>query len=423
MTPPAGHGLRLPGAVAGLPAAFWWIWCSILVNWMGAFAGPLLILSLTLGRGYSAASAGLVAALLGLGGIVGITTGGVLADQIGRRRTMVAGHLWTAISMALLGLFEGHLAVSLAAFAVGLGSASVRPAAQASLVDLVPAADRQRAFALNYWALNAGISVSAVLAGLLVGRGYTLLFLADAAATLLCALVVLAKVPETHPARGPAAAVPGRRAPGIVRDRSFLVFVLMTLVFAAVFEQHAVGLPIVMTRDGHSAAAYSMLNVVNGVLVVALQIPLSTLAARRSRPAVLIVAGVLVGWGLGFTAFADGFAAYAAATVVWTVGEILQAPIGSAVTADRAPLPQRGRYQATYGLSWSVAAFIGPAAGGLVLDRWGSGALWSGCAVLGTAAGLGAALVVRHHQVSRATGPPVVGAGTDSRPGAPAPLG
>lgn len=423
MTPPPTRGLRLPGAVAGLPAAFWWIWCSILVNWMGAFAGPLLVLSLTLGRGYSAASAGLVAALLGLGGIVGVTVGGVLADHIGRRRTMVAGHVWTAVSMALLGLFDGHLAVSLAALAVGLGSASVRPAAQASLVDLVTAADRPRAFALNYWALNAGISVSAVLAGLLVGRGYTLLFLADAAATLLCALVVFAKVPETHPGRDPAAPPTARPLPGIVRDRSFLVFVLMTLVFAAVFEQHAVALPIVMTRDGHSAAAYSMLNVVNGVLIIALQIPLTALAARRSRPGVLIVAGVLVGWGLGLTAFADGFLAYAAATVVWTVGEILQAPVGSAITADRAPLPQRGRYQATYGLSWSVAAFVGPAIGGLVLDLWGATALWIGCAVLGSAAGLGAALVVRHHQVSRTTVSQVVRAGTDSRPGTPAPLG
>ncbi|MGX6601632.1 MFS transporter [Micromonosporaceae bacterium Da 78-11] len=396
--------LAPPAAVRGLPAAFWWIWVSILVNWVGGFAGPMLALSLTLGHGYSATAAGLVVALLGAGGIIGVVLGGLAADRIGRRTTMVAGHCWTAVSMAALGWCDGHLAISLAAFSVGLGAAAVRPAAQASLIDLVPPADRQRAFALNYWALNAGISVSAVLAGVMVGHGYLLLFLADAAATLLCAVLVLVKVPETRPARIPAPAAPlpfTDRA--VLRDRSFLAFVVMTLLFAAVFEQHAAALPIVMTRSGLSATAYSVVNVVNGLLIVALQIPLTRLAARRSRPAVLLVAGLLVGWGLGLTAFADGLLAYAVTVAVWTVGEILQAPIGSAVTADRAPLQHRGRYQATYGLAWSAAAFIGPACGGWILDQWGAGPLWLTCALVGTTAGLGSALLVRRQQNSRAT--------------------
>ncbi|MBW5480323.1 MDR family MFS transporter [Streptomyces bambusae] len=406
MTRRAGARLRPPAAVRGLPPAFWWIWLSVLVNWIGGFAASLLALSLTAGRGYSATYAGLVLSLVGLGGIAGAFLGGALADRIGRRTTMFAAHVWTAASMALLGVSGEPWAVAASALAMGLGATAVRPAMQASLTDLVRPEDRQRAFALNYWALNAGGAIAAVLAGLMVRHGYALVFLADAAATLLCGILVLAKVPETRPApaeRPTAPASPGsapasgpesgpKSAP-VYRDGSFMLFVLMTTLFAVVFKQGSATLPVVMTREGHSPEMYSLVIAANGLMVVALQIPLSRLAGGRSRAMVLLAAGLLLGWGFGLTMLADGVAAFACTVLIWTLGEILQAPAGIAVTADRAPADRRGRYQGMYGGAWSTAAFLAPAGGGWVLDQWGATALWTLCAVLATTAGVGFALV------------------------------
>ncbi|MFE9676985.1 MDR family MFS transporter [Streptomyces sp. NPDC006259] len=400
-----GAVYRRTAMVRGLPSAFWWIWLSILVNWIGGFAGPMLALSLTAGRGYSASSAGLVLSSIGLGGIIGTFLGGASADRIGRRPTMVAAHVWTAVSMALLGLSEAPWAVALAALAMGIGATAVRPAMQASLTDLVRPQDRQRAFSLNYWALNAGGAVSAVLAGLMVTHGYTLIFLADACATLLCAVVVLVKVPETRPPHAPktpgaphaTTTTPPPPTVPVHRDLPFMVFVLMTTVFAAVFQQGTSTLPVVMSGEGHSPQMYSLVSAVNGLMVVLLQIPLTRLASRRSRPLVLLAGGVLVGWGFGLTALAGSMGMFALTVVIWTVGEILQAPAGIAVTADRAPAHQRGRYQGMYGGAWSIAAFLAPACGGWVLDRWGQTTLWTGCAVLGTTAGIGCALITARH--------------------------
>ncbi|MFF4104221.1 MDR family MFS transporter [Streptomyces sp. NPDC001903] len=405
MTRPAGARLRAPAAVRGLPPAFWWIWLSVLVNWIGGFAGPMLALSLTAGRGYSASYAGLVLSLVGLGGIAGTFLGGALADRIGRRTTMFAAHLWTAASMALLGVSGAAWAVAASALAVGLGATAVRPAMQASLTDLVRPEDRQRAFALNYWALNAGGAIAAVLAGLMVSHGYTLIFLADAAATLLCGILVLAKVPETrpsHPARparpeATAATESGTKPAPVHRDGSFMLFVLMTTLFALVFKQGSSTLPVVMTREGHSPEMYSLVSAANGLMVVALQIPLTRLVGGRSRAMVLLAAGLLLGWGFGLTMLADSVAAFACTVLVWTLGEILQAPAGIAVTADRAPAHRRGRYQGMYGGAWSTAAFLAPAGGGWVLDHWGATALWTLCAVLAVTSGVGCALVTARH--------------------------
>ncbi|WP_327429423.1 MFS transporter [Streptomyces sp. NBC_01236] len=408
--PPASS--RPPVGPLGLPRAYWWIWTSILVNWLGAFTGPILALSLTDARGYSVSYAGFVVSLLGAGAIAGSAAGGILADRIGRRLTMFAGHCLTAVSMVLLGLSTAQGAVSAAAFAAGLGAASVRPAAQASLADLVPSADRPRAFAYNYWAVNTGTAVSAVLAGLMVEHGYTQLFLADAATTLLCGAVVLAKVPETrpeHPAPAPAPADRAQRHTAeahahvpLRKDAPFLLFVLLTLVFAAVYEQKAAALPVVVTGHGHSAATFSLLMALNALLVVLLQLPVTRLVSGRSRAAVLLAGGVLVGVGFGLTGLATGTLPLVGTVVVWTAGEMLYAPLAGAVSAELAPVHRRGRYQGAYGTAWSAAAFIGPAGGTWVLAHAGPGALWSLCAAAGVAAGVGCALILR---TARGSGP------------------
>ncbi|MET9606728.1 MFS transporter [Streptomyces sp. NPDC006512] len=423
------NALLLPVGLRGLPPAFWWIWASILVNWLGAFAGPMLALSLTEGQGHSLSYAGFVVSLLGAGAVAGSAVGGVLADRLGRRATMFAGHCFTAVSMTALGLCEDRRALAVAALAAGLGAASVRPAAQAALADVVAAEDRQRAFGLNYWAVNTGTAVSAALAGLLVGYGYTPLFLADAATTLLCAVVILVKVPETRPERAatpPAGPLPQGSGPVAPRaDRSFplfVLFVVLVLVFGAVYEQKAAALPVVMTQDGHAPAVFGLLMSLNALLIVILQIPLTRLLRSRSRALVLLVGGALAGGGFGLTAVADSAVAFAFTVVVWTFGEMLFAPTVGAVAVELAPVHRRGRYLGLYGAAWSGAAFVGPAGGGRLLDHWGPGALWPVCAVAGTAAGAGCALIVRRHKNFRAATPVPEGDG-GVLPPSPAPAG
>ncbi|MFJ7219464.1 MDR family MFS transporter [Amycolatopsis sp. NPDC098790] len=370
-----------------LPPVFWWIWVSVLVNWAGAFTRPVLALSLTAGHGYSVSYAGFVIALIGLGGLLGTVVGGVLADRLGRRPTLVLAHLVTAVAMLALGTADGRWQIQVAALAVGAGSTAARPAMNAALADVVPPADRPRAFSLNYWAVNVGVAASAALAGLMVTQGYTLVFVADAAATALCALVVLLKVPETRP-------VLASRAPREARsplriDRRFLFFLLATLAAASVYEQSATTLPIAMVGAGLGAWTYGVVQALNGLLIALLQIPLTRWARRHSRRAILVGSALLIGWGFGLNAVADGLLGYAVVALVWTVGEILQMPTGSAVAADRAPGRSRGRYAALYTGAWSAAALLGPIGGGWLLESGGPASVWLACAVLGALAAAG----------------------------------
>ncbi|MQS13491.1 MFS transporter [Streptomyces kaniharaensis] len=384
--------------MGGLPRQFWWLWTSTLINRLGAFVVTFLSLYLTHDRGYSDSYAGLVASLFGLGSAVSALGAGVLTDRIGRRPTLVASQLGTALFTAVLGFADGRTAIAVVAFLVGLCSNASRPAVSAIIADLVPAEDRVRAYALNYWAINIGFGLSAAAAGLIATHGYLTLFLLDALSTLVCAVVIFIRIPETKPAAPPAAQAkePAVGLGTVFRDGRFMTVVALNLLLALVFQQGSTTLAVGMGHAGITSTEYGLVIGLNGVLIVVLQIPLTRWMEGRSRTGLLIASCLFAGWGFGLAALAGSSAwIFAGSVAVWTIGEILNAPTMMSLVAELAPTHARGRYQGVYSLSWSLASFVGPAAGGVLLEQAGPVMLWGVCAVCGTVAAIGHVLLGR----------------------------
>ncbi|WP_369247500.1 MDR family MFS transporter [Streptomyces sp. R41] len=382
--------------VSGLPREFWWLWTSTLVNRLGAFVATFMALYLTLDRGYSASYAGLVASLHGLGGVVSSLGAGVMTDRLGRRPTLLIAQLSTAASVALLGFMHDPVAIAAVAFLVGMASNASRPAVQAMMADIVRPEDRVRAFSLNYWAINLGFAVSSMAAGFIAEFSYLAGFLIEAGMTLVCAFVVFAKLPESKPAlTAKAASEPAVGLGTVLRDGRFMSVVGLSFLVALVFQQGSVGLPVAMGEAGFTPADYGMAIAVNGVLIVALQIPVTRFIEHRDPRRLLVISSLLAGYGFGLTAFAGSVGVFALTVCVWTLAEIVNAPTQTGLVVRLSPVHGRGRYQGMYTLSWSLAALVAPLMSGLVIDRFGAEWLWGLCAVVGTAAGLGYGMLMR----------------------------
>ena len=248
---------------------------------------------------------------------------------------------------------------------VGLVGDMYRPAATAAIADIVAEPDRERSFALLFWAINLGFSVASVAAGLLLGRfGFGTLFVLDAATTLAFGLLALRFVPETRPA-GPADARARLGDPLrlLVSDRLLLAATSVVLIYAVLYAQATVLLPLAIRHVGLPNSAFGYVIAINGVLFIVLQPLLLGWLDRAPRRATLPGGLALVGVGLSVTPFCHAAWQFAATVVVWTVGEIFVAGSFQAVIAALAPPSMRGRYAGALGLAWGASDLLAPLLG------------------------------------------------------------
>lgn len=370
-----------------LGAIFWWLWAGSLLSALAMFVAPFMAMYLA-SRGLRPSAVGLVASCYGLGALLAGPVAGVLADALGRRRTLAVALAAAASAAAVLAFTRPPLAMAAGVLAFGGAMSASRPPLRAIVADVVPPGAVPRAFGLIYWAENLGASVSLLVGGLLAARGWALPFLVDAATTLGFAAVVLLRIPETRPAAAaPAAEATGYRV--VLRDRRLLLLLGLVLLVDVVYAQSQVALPLDLARRGYSPATFGAIVSVSALLVVLLQ-PLSARALEPLAPArILFWGGLLVGAGLGAYALCETPREFAAATALWTLGEIAFFATSAAVVSALAPPAARGRYMGAYGLCLSSGAIASPAVGPAVLEVFGPRALWVSCLALGCCAAAG----------------------------------
>ncbi|HEX2291867.1 MAG TPA: MFS transporter, partial [Gaiellaceae bacterium] len=120
----------------------------------------------------------------------------------------------------------------------------------------------------------------------------------------------------------------------------------------------------------------------NGLAIVLLELPFTSITQRYRAVPVLMTGSLLVGLGFALNAWAESLAALAFTVVVWTIGEIVYAPMAATYVADIAPAHLRGRYQGAWGLTWGLAFMLGPGIGA-ALFAWNGDAFWLFCGLLG----------------------------------------
>jgi MFS family permease len=379
---------RFAAAAGGLPAVFWTMWWGLIVNRLASFVIAFLSLYLVRERGMPPAEAGRVLAMYGIGFTVAGPLGGLLADRIGRRTTMIAGLLFGAASVGALAFARAPALLALFTFLAAATGDMYRPAMSAAVADVVPPPDRPRAYGLVYWAVNLALSVGLVLGGLVADRSFVALFIADAGTSVAAAAIVFFRVPETRPRQlvhEPAI----RGLLKVFRDGPFLSFLVLHLAGLAVFVQWQLALPVDMSAHGLGPSAYAYLMAVNCAGVVFLQPILSPRLNRFDPAPLLAISAALFGVGYGINALGGSLVVYSVGTAFWTVGEVVGFPVASTMVANLAPVELRGRYQGAFAMCWGIAFTIAPLAAGETIQRLGSRALWLLCLAVALAVSVG----------------------------------
>jgi MFS family permease len=373
---------RIAEVAAVAPRTYWYVWWGTLINRLGGFVIPLLTIYLITVRHLSVSEAGGVISVFGAGSICASLVGGHLADQLGRKITLVISLFGGAIALTALGFARELSTIMVMVGAVGFVGELYRPAVFAIVADVVPPAQRVKAYALLHWVINIGFAVAAMVGGALASVNFGLLFFLDAATMAIYGVIVVVAVPETRPTSHLPAhglAPVARRSRPWFTDRVFVVFVLITLGIALLPVQASAPLAAHMTWQGFSPSAFGAVMAVNGVVITLVQPTLSSWSIRFDPTRVLIAAALMFGTGLALHGLATGLALHMTAAMLWTIGEILESPTRSTIIAHMAPADARGRYQGAVAMTFGAAQLIGPKAGTWLWQHVSPSALWFAC--------------------------------------------
>lgn len=380
------------------PPRFWIIVLTFFIDSVGGtLLFPFFSLYITDKFNVGMTTAGMVLAMFSIFGIIGNMVGGALTDRFGRRKLILFGLVFSALSTLTLG-FVNSLAVlfPLAAF-IGLLSDVSGPAHQAMMADILTEKQRQEGFGLMRVVRNLAWIIGPSIGGFLANRSFMLLFIIDAIVSCIVAVIFYTSMPETKPEHHEAEhkehesiwkTIAGY---GIVlKDFAFIAFIVAAILMGAVYQQMYNSLSVYL-RDNHAVnpQGYGFLMTTSAITVIFFQFWVSR-NIKDKPPFVIMAVGTLF-YMLGFSmfGFVSAYWLFMSAIVVITIGEMLIMPTSQTLAANFAPVEMRGRYMAIFGLTWLLPSTFAPMLAGLILDNLDPNLLWyvGGilCAVAATA--------------------------------------
>ncbi|WP_174448736.1 MFS transporter [Conexivisphaera calida] len=341
-------------------------------------------------RGMPIGEVGAYYLALGAASALGQLLGGAASDRIGRRRVMVLGLLLSGAALAAMGLslrLPGYWPfASTTAVENLLGGISF-----SALNTMV--GDRGngiRDMVRNYGTVRIGINLGWALGPLVGGAladllGYGAAFLISGAAVAASSLFALTVEPS------------GIQGGSGIPDRSYFARISPFVLLYAFIAQFGLTLTVFESAvRGLSLAGIGSLYTINGLMVVALQYPITS---RESRGGVLrwLYIGVLF-YAVGFYMLSLGSSLWWSmlSVAVLTVGEDFTSPIVSAVANALADPAKRGSYLGAFGMITGLSRSIGAFYGGIAMSEFLRDplALWGSIDALGAASAISAAFVL-----------------------------
>ena len=374
---------RLNKVYHEFPSLFWTV---VTVRFVDGIGGTLLFpffaLYITEKFNVGMLEAGILLGMSSLFGLIGSMFGGALTDKFGRKRLILFGLVFSAVSTLAFGLVNDIKVLYPLVIVVGLLSSISHPAHEAMIADILPEKKRQEGFGILRVVANFSWIIGPAIGGFLANINYFYLFAIDSIISCIVALIIARTIPETKPAphaheesQSFLQTFSGYRF--VLRDRAFIAFIIANITMLIVYQQMYGSLSVYI-RDYHGLTPqhYGWLMMTSAITVILFQFWL-TRTIKHLPPFLMMSFGTIF-YAIGFLLFGffTTFILFALNIVIITIGEMIVVPTSQALVAGFAPEDMRGRYMAIAGLSWAIPSTIGPGLAGYIMDNYNPNLVW-----------------------------------------------
>lgn len=266
--------------------------------------------------------------------------------------------------------------------------------------------NRTRSYSLNRLAINLGWAFGGTIGGFLAAKNYLLLFWVDgltniAAAILL--IIVFKKPVKSKSYISKKNLVEPSGISSAYKDRQYLIFIALTVLFAFCFFQMFTLLPVFYkTQLQISESGIGILMAVNGLLIAFIEMVLVYNIERRSKPLQFISYGVwlvAISYVL-FNILGGKFILALVSILIITAGEMLSMPFMNSYWISRSADTNRGQYAALYTMAWGASQIAAPSIGGWIVYKYSFNMLFWVLFITASVAGLGYSRLMRQPRLT-----------------------
>lgn len=367
------------------PRRFWSVVAVSFIDHVGGtMLFPFFSLYITQKFDVGMTEAGIVLGLFSISGLFGQMIGGALTDKFGRRKLIIGGLVFSALSTLTLGLVNNFSVLIPLAIFIGLLSDIAGPAHSAMIADILPEKQRQEGFGILRVVANLAWIIGPTIGGFVAGKSFLALFIIDAVISCIVALLFYLMIPETKPEGQPGEKTESLLSTfvgygKVLKNYAFMAFLVAGMLMGVVYQQMYNSLSVYM-RDVHGIdpQGYGFLLTASAIVVILFQFSV-TRWIKKKPPFTMMALGTLFYMlGFGMIGFIPNgvYWLFVVSVVVVTIGEMLVVPTSQTLAANFAPEEMRGRYMGIFGVTWAIPATIGPAAAGLIIDNYNPNLLW-----------------------------------------------
>jgi proton-dependent oligopeptide transporter, POT family len=311
---------------------------------------------------------------------------GTLADKFGFRRSFSIAFSILAVGYFLIGStgmeafsgFYGHRSLfwilSLFLVFTALGGSFIKPSVLGTVAVTSKPETKSLGYALYYWLVNIGAAAGPTIAFFVRARwGIEFVYLVSA---LACALMVFVNLVFYREVReSPQQAEETLRAKlknliVVLGNLKFMAFLLIFSLYWLMFWQIFIIVPFYLIDFISSKAPFEIIQSVDAWGIIALQLVVNRLT-RHLSPRTAIVTGFAVStcsWLL--IALHPSVATLVAGILVFSIGEMTQAPRYYEYISDLAPRGQQGLFQGYAFLPIAIAWAVGGTFGGWLYQTY-----------------------------------------------------
>lgn len=345
-----------------MPGAARLLLLGVFVNQFGAFLQAFLVLYLV-HRNFSEKHALFGMGAYGAGAVVGLLFGGGMSDRLGPRSTILVSMIASTVLPIAVTFMPNYTAILIVVVAAGAMAQLYRPAAGAILAKLVPPARHVMAFSMNRIALNLGVALGPLVAGILINNDlWDTLFWIDGGTAALYVVIAVLFLPRGE---ATAKAAPGEKSRvrywSVLSDTRYVIFMFAVLANALVYIQTFAVLPLTIKDRGYPDHVFGWILTIGATVLITCEL-LVTKFTQHWQARIAASAGLVL-LGLGVTAYGlpvGGLAIIFVGVGVGVIGQIVGGPSIFAYPAKAATSGATGRYLGAFFAMFGLGQALGP---------------------------------------------------------------